>query len=351
MKLLEDLKILDFTTLLPGPFATWLLGEMGANVLKISAPNKPDMVLVSEPKTKSGMTANRAWLNNRKQEIFLDLKSEDGRNEVKRLLVEEGYNCIIEQFRPGVMDRLGLGYDVVKEISKDIIYLSLSGYGQDGPYRDKGGHDINYLSLAGVMSYSGRTDQGPVLYGMQIADVASAQNAVIGILAANNKRHLTGEGSYVDVSILDSVIPFNTMSGAGTMMNGINPARESDWLNGGSLYDFYETSDKQYMSVGSLEPKFFKALCEVMGHEDWIAKGCVCDDFVEKKEILRAEFKTKTRAEWEEIFSKVDACVEPVLMADEALINSENSKVRKSVKYIELNGEKILTYGNPIKFK
>ena len=351
MKLLSDLKILDFTTLLPGPYATWLLSEMGAEVLKISAPNKTDMVLELGPKTKSGVTANRAWLNHNKRECFIDLKSEDGKDQLRNLIKNEGYNCIIEQFRPGVMDKLGFGYEDVKAISKDIIYLSLTGYGQTGPYKDKAGHDINYLALSGIMSYSGRNDQGPVLYGMQIADIVSAQNAVIGILAAHNKRNLSGKASYIDVSILDSIIPFNAMSGVGTMMDKINPKRENEWLNGGSLYDFYKTKDEKYISLGCLEGKFFKNFCQVMGHEDWIEAGCVCKDFSEKKEILREEFKTKTRDEWVKIFSGKDACLEPVLTAKEALLESENSKIRESVKTITVDGEEVQVYGNPIKFK
>lgn len=351
MNLLENLKILDFTTLLPGPYATWMLAEMGAKVLKISAPNRKDLVLESKPKTKKGLSANRVWLNNQKDEIFLNLKEKSGKKEIERLIKEEGYNCIIEQFRPGVMAKFGLAYDDIKEIKDDIIYLSLTGYGQDGPYKDKAGHDINYLALSGLMSYSGRKSTGPVLYGMQIADIASAQNSVIGILAALNKRNTTGEGSYIDVSILDSVIPFNAMAGAGAMMDGVNPKREEDFLNGGSLYDFYQTKDDKYLSLGALEPKFFERFCNIIGKEEWIEAGCVCPDFKEKKEILRRIFKEKTRDEWTKIFKEADCCVEPVLDLKEALLFNENTNVRKSVKNINISGEKVKVYNNPIKFK
>ena len=351
MNLLENLKILDFTTLLPGPYATWSLAEMGAKVLKISAPNRNDLVLESGPKTEKGLTANRAWLNNQKEEIFLNLKEESGKKEIKRLIKEEGYNCIIEQFRPGVMAKFGLTYEDINEIKDDIIYLSLTGYGQDGSHKDKAGHDINFLALSGLMSHSGRKETGPVLYGMQIADMASAQNAIIGILAALNKRNTTGEGSYIDVSILDSVIPFNTMAGAGAMINGINPKREGDFLNGGSLYDFYETKDNKYLSMGALEPKFFERFCKIIGKEDWIEAGCVCPDYEEKKEILREIFKEKTRDEWMTIFKDADCCVEPVLDIKEALVHSKNTKERQTVKTINIDGEEINVYANPIKFK
>lgn len=351
MNLLADLKILDFTTLLPGPYATWMLGEMGAHVLKISAPGKKDLVLDSKPKTQNGLSANRAWLNNKKNEIFLNLKDQAGRKEILRLINEEGYNCIIEQFRPGVMAKFGLAYEDIKEIQDDIIYLSLTGYGQDGPYKDKAGHDINYLALSGLMSYSGRKETGPVLYGMQIADIASAQNSVIGILAALNKRNSTGKGTYIDISILDSVIPFNAMAGAGAMMDGINPQREEDFLNGGSLYDFYQTKEGKYISFGALEPKFFERFCKIIGKEEWIEAGCVCPDFKEKKEVLREIFMEKTRDEWTQIFKDADCCVEPVLNLKEALIDNKNAKIRNTIKTIEIAGEEIKVYANPIKFK
>lgn len=351
MKLLENLKILDFTTLLPGPYATWMLAEMGAHVLKISAPNRKDLVLESDPKTKNGISANRAWLNNQKEEVFLNLKENAGKKEIIRLIKEEGYNCIIEQFRPGNMEKFGLAYEEIREIKDDIIYLSLTGYGQDGPYKDKAGHDINYLALSGLMSYSGRKETGPVLYGMQIADISSAQNSVIGILAALNKRNATGKGSYIDVSILDSVIPFNAMAGAGAMMNEINPERERDFLNGGSLYDFYQTKDNKYLSLGALEPKFFERFCKIIGKEEWIEAGCACPDFKKKKEVLRKIFKEKTRDEWTQIFKDADCCLEPVLDLKEALLSSENTKIRQSVKTINIDGEKVYVYSNPIKFR
>lgn len=351
MNLLNNLKILDFTTLLPGPYATWMLAEMGAEVLKISAPGRKDLVLDSEPFAKNGLSANRAWLNNKKKEIFLNLKEETSQKEIIRLIKEEGYNCIIEQFRPGVMDKFGLAYEDIKKVQSDILYLSLTGYGQDGPYKDRAGHDINFLALSGIMGHSGRKDGGPVLYGMQVADMAAAQNAIIGILAALNKRNATGNGSYIDVSILDSVIAYNTMTGAGLMMTGMNPGREENFLNGGSLYDFYQTKDNKYLSFGALEPKFFEKFCKLIGKEEWIVSSCLCPDYKEKKEVLREIFKGKTRDEWVNIFDGADCCIEPVLDLKEALLNSKNTKIRNTVKTINIDGEDICVYTNPIKFK
>lgn len=351
--MLGNLKILDFTTLLPGPYATSVLNSMGASVTRVVAPGKSDLVLESGPKAADGETANRKWLTYNKDEIIVDLKTRSGVETIRRLIKEEYYNCIFEQFRPGVMEKFGLGYEDIKEISPEMIYVSITGYGQYGEYRDKASHDINYLALSGNMSYSGREDGGPVLYGMQIADIAASQNAVIGTLAAHSRRMLDGRGARVDISILDSVIPFNAMSGVGTMMSGEEPKREGTMLNGGSMYDFYETSDGQYMSVGALEPKFWKRFCEVMGHEEWIEAGCVCDDFREKKEILRADFKKHTRDYWEEKFENADACVEPVLSIEEALLKRSNAKERGSViNTAEADGTEngVWIYGNPIKF-
>lgn len=351
MNLLNNLKILDFTTLLPGPYATWMLAEMGAEVLKISAPGRKDLVLDSEPLAKNGLSANRAWLNNKKKEIFLNLKEEASQKEIIRLIKEEGYNCIIEQFRPGVMAKFGLAYEDIKKVQSDILYLSLTGYGQNGPYKDRAGHDINFLALSGIMGHSGRKDGGPVLYGMQVADMAAAQNAIIGILAALNKRNATGNGSYIDVSILDSVIAYNTMTGAGLMMTGMNPGREENSLNGGSLYDFYQTKDDKYLSFGALEPKFFEKFCKLIGKEEWIVAGCLCPDYKEKKEVLREIFKEKTRDEWVNIFDGADCCIEPVLDLKEALLTSKNTKLRKTIETINIDGEDICVYTNPIKFK
>lgn len=330
---------------------------MGAEVLKISAPNKEDLVLAGGPgvfrEDGSWISANRAWLMHGKGERLLNLKSEEGVAEVKRLILEEGYNCIVEQFRPGTMERLGLGYEDIKSLAPDIIYASLSGYGQTGPYSNRAGHDINYLSLSGVISYSGRIEEGPTLYGLQIADIVSAQNTVIGILAGHARRLAAksgaptgeGRGCHIDISILDGVVPMNAMAGVGALMSGRDPEREGDWLNGGSCYDFYETADGQYMSVGALEPKFWQNFCLAMGHEDWIEAGCVCADFREKKQILRAEFKKRTRGEWTALFQKTDACVEPVLSVTEAL-HSENARARGWL--IEQNG--IEHYDLPIRF-
>ncbi len=313
MGALDGYKILDFTTLLPGPYATMTLADMGAEVLKISGKDKYDLV-VNWPPVVSGtqMTGVQAWLGRNKKTMFLNLKKPKAVEAVKKLVAE--YDIVVEQFRPGVMDKLGVGYEALREVNPKLIYCAITGYGQDGPFAMKAGHDINYLSRAGIAWAAGRSESGPSLYNFQIADVAGgSMNAVSAILTAIIYRERTGEGQFIDVSMQDSVIPFNSMDGAAYFAGGPMPARESGLLNGGGIYDFYETADGRYMSVGSLEPKFFAALCEAMGHPEWKDGKILRTEAAEVKQTFRDTFRTKTQKEWVEIFSELDACVEPVM--------------------------------------
>ena len=313
MGALDGYKILDFTTLLPGPYATMTLADMGAEVLKISGKDKYDLV-VNWPPVVSGtqVTGVQAWLGRNKKTMFLNLKKPKAVEAVKKLVAE--YDIVVEQFRPGVMDKLGVGYEALREVNPKLIYCAITGYGQDGPFAMKAGHDINYLSRAGITWAAGRSESGPSLYNFQIADVAGgSMNAVSAILAAIIYRERTGEGQFIDVSMQDSVIPFNSMDGAAYFAGGPMPARESGLLNGGGIYDFYETADGRYMSVGSLEPKFFAALCEAMGHSEWKDGKILRTEAAVVKQTFRETFRTKTQKEWVEIFSTLDACVEPVM--------------------------------------
>lgn len=230
------------------------------------------------------------------------------------------YDIFIEQFRPGVMKKLGLDYETLSKINPRLIYCSITGYGNTGPLKDRAGHDINYISRAGWMASSGRKKEGPVLYNVQIADImGGSQNSVIGILAAVHYRDRTGMGQYIDISMLDGMVPLNTMDGTCFLAGEKAPKRESNFLNGGIFYDFYETKDGKYMSVGSLEPKFYKNLCEALNCSEVFDKNLQKTDPVKVKEIFKKRFLEKTRAEWEEIFNKTDACVEPVLSLEEAV--------------------------------
>lgn len=340
---LEGLKVLDFTTLLPGPYAALCLGDMGAEVLKISAPNRVDLVAELEPKI-DGKGANLLWLQRNKRSLELNLKTPEGVAVVKELVKE--YDILLEQFRPGVMEKLGLGYETLSAINPRLIYCSITGYGQEGPYRDRAGHDINYLSLSGIMNHSGRKKGGPVLYGTQIADIGvGSMNAVTGVLAGVISREKTGLGQHVDVAMMDGLMPFNSLAAASALAGGREPEREGEMLNGGSAYDFYETKDGRYLGVGSLEPKFWANLCKAIGREEWVEKTVFFQGMPEGKESLRKVFQEKTRDEWVDIFRDADACVEPVLSLEEA-VNTENARARGLT--VEVEGVRQFAY--PVKF-
>ena len=333
---LDDLKILDFSTLLPGPYATLMLADMGAEVLKISSASRPDIVLDYPPFIgDTGVSASQAWLGRNKKTMFLNLKTGDGKAVVKELVKE--YDIVLEQFRPGVMEKLGLGYEDLKAVNPKLIYCSLTGYGQTGPLRDAAGHDINYMSRSGIISQAGRRESGPSLMNFQIADIAvGSMNSVIGILAAVNYRKNTGKGQYIDVAMMDGCVPFNSLDGAGFLVSGKEPKREGERLNGGCIYDFYETKDGEYLSVGSLEPQFWSRFCTAIGREDLIEGTVYPPNIDEVKAEIRGILKTKTRDEWVEVFSHYDACVQPVLNLKEALLEDEQVKEREMVVDVKL---------------
>ncbi len=316
---LEGLKILDFTTLLPGPYATMTLADLGADVLSVVSGSRPDLAAITPPFiTGTDLSVASAYLGRGKTSITLNLKDPRAIQVINRLLGE--YDILIEQFRPGVMAKFGLGFSQIGEKYPSLIYCSLTGYGQTGPLKGRAGHDINYLSLSGLMSYAGRKDGGPVPLPLQIADVASgSNNAIIAILAAVVHRQKTGKGQHLDISMTDGVFAFNALAAAACLAAGEIPEREGFILNGGSLYDFYETADNQYMGFGGMEPQFFTAFCQVIGRPDLIAGGFMPPELARVKEEIRAVICGKTRAEWERIFANVEACVEPVISLQEAI--------------------------------
>ncbi|MDI6726157.1 MAG: CaiB/BaiF CoA-transferase family protein [Smithellaceae bacterium] len=347
---IHGLKVLDFTSLLPGPYATMNLADLGAEVLRVTSRSRPDLVAFFPPFLEdSDLSAGMAYLGRGKRCLPLNLKDPRAPEVIKRLLPR--YDILIEQFRPGVMVRLGLDYETLRAVNPGLIYLSLTGYGQSGPQSLRAGHDINYLARSGLMAYSGRKDTGPTLTGMQIADLAAgAMQSIVGILAAVIHRQRTGEGQYVDVSMLDGMIAFQALSGTAFLCSGEEPGREATFLNGGSLYDFYETADGEFMSFGGLEPQFFAAFCRALGREDLIAGGVAPPDGERVKAEIRVIIKTRSRADWERIFADWDACVEPVLSLGEALDNAQ-TRAREMVVEIDLPGGKtVRQLANPLKF-
>ena len=315
---LANLKILDFSTLLPGPYATMMLADMGAEVLRIEAPDRVDLAKVMPP-FDGKFSTTFPYLGRGKQTLQLNLKQPESVERVKQLV--QDYDIVVEQFRPGVMDRLGIGYEVLKAINPKLIYCAITGYGQTGPYKDRAGHDINYLAISGVASHCGRADSGPPPMGIQIADVAGgSHHAVMGILAAVIKRQETGEGAFIDISMTDAAFALNAMAGAAALAGGQPQKPESGMLNGGTFYDYYQTRDGRWLSVGSLEPQFSSRLCDTL--ELGELKSNALSQKPEHQQELKAAIKQKiaerSLAEWREVFADVDACVEPVLTIEEA---------------------------------
>lgn len=349
---LTSLKILDFSTLLPGPFGSMMLADMGAEVLRVEAPNRPDMVRLLPP-YDGDSSAWHGLLNRNKRSLALDLKRPGATAVVQRLVREGGYDIVLEQFRPGVMDRLGIGYEVLRQAQPRLIYCALSGYGQTGPYRQRAGHDINYLSLAGVMSHSGRRQSGPSPFGVQVADVGGgALGVIIGILAAVVHRQQTGEGQLVDVSMFDMSVAWHAHAISQYLVGGAAPARESWQLNGGSYYDFYETKDGRYLSVGSLEPKFWQGFCRAIGRPDLIPRGH--DPDPDNQQALKAEIRAviaeRELAAWTAVFAGYDVCVEPVLTIPEVAEHAQTQARQMIVDVPKPEGGSQRQVGSPIKF-
>ncbi|WP_339487139.1 CaiB/BaiF CoA transferase family protein [Pseudomonas sp. EL_65y_Pfl2_R95] len=315
---LASLKVLDFSTLLPGPFASLLLADMGADVLRVESPTRTDLVRVLPPHV-DGVSASHAYLNRNKRSIALDLKQAAAVEVVKQLVKD--YDIVLEQFRPGVMDKLGVGYEALKAINPKLIYVSITGYGQTGPYKDRAGHDINYLALAGVASYTGRSESGPLPLGVQLADIAGGSlHGVMGLLAAVIQRSHTGEGQYVDISMTDCAFSLNGMAGAGYLAAGVEPQMQKQALNGGSFYDYYRTRDGRWISVGSLEPQFMQQFCAAIGRPELASRGL--SPKPEEQEALKRELEIEfEKHDFDELcqrFAGIDACVEPMLTLSEA---------------------------------
>ncbi len=346
---LRALKILDFSTLIPGPFASMMLADMGAEVLRVEAPNRPDMIR-DMPPFDGEHSAWHSVINRNKRSLTLDLKHPDAAPIIKRLVMD--YDIVLEQFRPGVMARLGVGYANLRAANPRLIYCAISGYGQTGPSRDRAAHDINLMALSGIASHSGSLESGPPPLGIQVADVGSSYLAITGILAAVVHRQETDEGQFVDVSMFDTALTWNTLAASQYLVGGASPEREGEMLNGGSFYGYYRTQDDHYLAVGSLEPKFWLDFCTAIERPDLIAAGA--DLSAETQTWLKAEIQTiiaqRPRDEWQAIFATRDACVEPVLTTAEACAHPQTIARAMIVDTPKPNGDSQRQTGSPIKF-
>jgi crotonobetainyl-CoA:carnitine CoA-transferase CaiB-like acyl-CoA transferase len=304
---LAGLRVLDLSRLLPGPYASLVLADLGADVLKIEAPEGGDYLRWMPP-----LTGKVSWaffaLNSGKRSVALDLKRPEAVDILRQLAREA--DVLVEGFRPGVMDRLGLGYDVLAADNPRLIYCAITGFGQTGPYRDAPGHDLGYLALSGVLGLGGPPDRPPQLLPIQAADISGSLWALVGILSALHARTSTGRGRFVDISLTDCATSFLTASLAPFLGGARPPARGADTLTGGqACYGVYRTADDRFLAVAPLEPKFWATFCELVGHPDWVKRQF--DPSL--KGELEALMLTRTRAEWEATFHGTEACVEPVL--------------------------------------
>jgi len=325
VSILKGLKILDFSSLLPGAFTTMMFADLGADIIHVESDRRVDMLRIMPPYDDQKESYIHQHLNRSKKSLSLNLKAPEAVEIVKRLIHE--YDIIIEGFRPGVMKRLGLDYETLKMVNPKLIYCSITGFGQTGPYKNRPGHDINYLSVGGILDYSRMKDKKPVPMGVQIADLAGGSlYAAVGILATALNREKTGEGKYIDVSMTDSVFTLNALYGAAFFGSGILPKAEEEILNGGTFYDYYRTKDGRYFSVGSLEPQFRKLLCEALDIPELIESTFNASSYTQKrfKEAIKDAFLTKNFDDWLEIFGHdFEGCVEPVLTFEEASNHSQ----------------------------
>ncbi|WP_342381373.1 CoA transferase [Myxococcus stipitatus] len=323
---LTGLRVLDLSRLLPGPYATLVLADLGATVVKVEEPEGGDYVRQMPP-SRDDMGALFYGLNRNKRSLTLNLKTPEGRDALKRLV--RTHDVLVESFRPGVMDKLGVGESVLRAENPRLIYCAISGYGQTGPDRLKAGHDLNYVARAGLLGYGGEAGGAPAFPGVQMGDIGGGSLfALVGILAALHERERTGKGRFVDVSMTDGATAFLHMHLAARLFMGeqggaLERGREA--LNGGyACYGLYRTADDRWLAVGALEPKFFAGVCERLGRPELLADAYAPGEAGARvKAELTRVFAAKPLAHWVETFAGSDLCVEPVAEGDDVLSDAQ----------------------------
>lgn len=345
---LAGVKILDLTRLLPGGYATLLMADLGADVVKVEEPGKGDYIRWTPP-VVGDLSAAHIALNRNKRSITLNLKSERGR--ALFLDLAGSFDVVIESFRPGVMDRLGVGYEALSSLHPQLIYAAISGYGQDGPRSLVAGHDNNYIGYAGVLSIIGAEGDRPVLPGVQVGDLAGGgMSAVIAILAALFRRSITGRGDMCDISMMDGAMSWLSIHAGEFVATSEVPKRELMHLSGRfPCYRVYPAADG-YLTVGALEPQFWSRLMAKLERDDLADDAFAMGDRRnEVISILEETFMKRTRAEWMGFFGDEDVCVGPVNDLAEAF---EDPQVvaREMVFDSEIDGVGPWRHiGNPIK--
>jgi crotonobetainyl-CoA:carnitine CoA-transferase CaiB-like acyl-CoA transferase len=320
---LAGIRILDLSRLLPGPYCSLMLGDLGADVLKVEDPEQGDYTRWWGPRIRN-QGAFFLMVNRNKKSMTLNLKTDMGKDIFLQLVRQ--HDVLLEGFRPGVMERLGLGFGGLRVENPGLIYCAITGYGYTGPYRDRAGHDLNYLSLAGVLSTIGSKGEPPVIPGVQIADIGGGgMTAALAILAAYIARQKTGKGQFIDISMLDGSFSWLPVPLAKILADGEDFIPGDSFLTGRyACYRVYETKEGGYMALAAVEPRFWRDFCKTVEREDLIEYQFSED---ERQAHVIAElsdiFKDKTRAEWVELLKTADCCCEPVNSVSEALTDPQ----------------------------
>lgn len=352
---LSDLRVLDLSRLLPGGFCTLMLADLGADVIKVEDTGAGDYVRWAPPyygdDSAERLGTRSAYflaLNRSKRSVRLDLKSDPGRGALLRLVADA--DVLVESFRPGVMDRLGIGYDELRKANPRLVYCPITGYGQSGPNRDRAGHDMNYLGLNGVLGLNGTADGPPVQPAVQIADLGGgAMAAAFSILAAVHEVGRSGEGQMVDVSMTDGAASWLVMVAAKYFADGVAPERGKLELSGAFVcYMPYEASDG-WISCGALEPKFWAAWCGGVGREDLIEKQFESPGSDSWKEISEV-FASRSREEWKAFNDEHDCCIEPILGLDEAFDSPQANEREMVVELDQPELGKVRQIAFPVPF-
>ena len=345
---LEGVTVLDLTRLLPGGYATLLMADLGADVIKIEEPGRGDYIRWLPPMVGEHSAAHRA-LNRNKRSVTINLKSTEGRALLGRLV--EDCDVLVESFRPGVMDRLGVGYEILGTRNPKLVYCAISGYGQDGPRAHLAGHDANYIGYAGLLSITGPEKGPPVVPGVQIGDLAGGgMSAVIAILAALVRRGATGRGDFCDVSMMDGAVSWLSIHAAAFFASGDVPQRGFMALSGAfPCYRIYPAADG-WLTVAAFEPQFWSKLCDCLGRPelagDGFATGARRGEVIAELDEL---FATKTRGEWMAHFEGRDVCVGPVNDLAEAFADEQVRHRRMLVEADAEGTDEVKHVGNPIK--
>ncbi|MBI3395852.1 MAG: CoA transferase, partial [Spirochaetia bacterium] len=354
---LAGIKVVDLSLLLPGPLCSMYLGDMGADVIKVENPRAADLTRymgtrVESPDKSHSESGMFLAINRNKRSITINIKREEGREVLFKLL--ESADILLEGFRPGALDDMGIGYEALSARFPRLIYCAISGYGATGPYRDLAGHDGNYIAHSGLLGITGEADGPPVLPGFQVADIGGGSlTALSSILAALYAREKTGRGQFLDISMMDGAFSFLSLHAGEFIASGRDPERGESPLSG-SLpnYHVYECKDGRHVMLGSLEERFFRGFLRRIDREQ-ILEGVnltSMDDLARLRPVMNDIFKSKTRDEWAALFTDPECCLAPVNTIKEAFADPQLQSRGMVVKMNHPRLGEILMVGSPFRF-